>query len=45
MKNILRMAMLLLPLSGLMGSCSSDEDLVFDHEKPAFELKADKILL
>ena len=39
------MAMLLLPLSGLMGSCSSDEDLVFDHEKPAFELKADKILL
>lgn len=45
MKNILRMAMLLLPLSGLLGSCSSEEDLVFDHEKPAFELKSDKILL
>lgn len=45
MKNILRMAMLILPLLGLMSSCSSDDDIVFDHEKAAFELKADKILL
>lgn len=45
MKNILRMAMLLFPLLGLMGSCSSDDDIVFDHEKAAFEIKADKVLL
>lgn len=45
MKNILRMAMLLFPLLGLLGSCSSDDDIVFDHEKAAFEIQADKVLL
>lgn len=45
MKNILRMAMLLFPLLGLMGSCSSDDDIVFDHEKAAFEIQSDKVLL
>ena len=45
MKNILRMAMLLLPMLGLLSSCSSDEDIVFDHEKAAFDIQADKVLL
>ncbi len=45
MKNILRMAMLFFPLLGLMGSCSNDDDIVFDHEKAAFEIQADKVLL
>lgn len=45
MKYISRIAMLLMPLLALMSSCSNDENIVFDHEKDAFELKADKILL
>ena len=45
MKNILRMAMLLLPMLGLLSSCSSDDDIVFDHEKAAFDIQADKVLL
>ncbi len=44
-KNILCLTTLLLCIAGLMSSCSDTEDIVFDHEKPAFELKADKILL
>lgn len=44
-KNIFCLTTLLLCIAGLISSCSDKEDIVFDHEKPAFELKADKILL
>lgn len=44
-KHILWLAAFLLPLLGVLSSCSSDEDIVFDHEQPAFEVQADKILL
>lgn len=44
-KNILWLAAWLFPFIGLMSSCSSNEDIIFDHEQPAFELKTDKILL
>ena len=38
------MAMLLLPMLGLLSSCSSDDDIVFDHEKAAFDIQADKLV-
>ncbi|MGI6233489.1 MAG: hypothetical protein ACOYJF_11705 [Prevotella sp.] len=34
---------MLLPLLGVLFSCS-EEDIVFDHERPGFELRADRIL-
>ncbi len=43
-KNISWLMLTLLSLLGVMSSCS-DDDIVFDHEQPAFELQADKILL
>ena len=35
----------LLAFTGLMSSCSSKEDIVFDHERQQFETRADRILL
>lgn len=43
-KNILWFITLLLPFMGLVSSCS-EEDIVFDHEKPCFETVEGKILL
>lgn len=43
-KNILWLLALLFPFIGLV-SCSSDDDIVFDHEQPMFDIQADKILL
>lgn len=36
---------MLLPLLAALGSCQSEEEIVFDHELPQFELKSDAILL
>ena len=44
-RNIIRLAALLLPLLGMVSSCSDKEDIVFDHEQAAFETKADAILM
>lgn len=44
-KNILWFLALLLPFIGFMSSCSSDDDIVFDHERQQFETRADRILL
>src|SRR3712207_6385130 len=44
-KNIYWLAMMLLPLMGLMSSCSEQEEIVFDHEQPAFKIESNKILL
>ena len=35
----------LLAFTGLMSSCSSSDELVFDHERQQFETRADRILL
>jgi len=44
MKNkILWLALLLFPM--LLGSCSKNEDIVFDHERQMFEIQEGKILL
>lgn len=43
-KNIIWLLSLLFPFMGLV-SCSSEDDIVFDHEQPMFEIQADKILL
>lgn len=45
MKKILFAIPLLASLLAIMGSCSSNEDILFDHEQPAFPIQADKILL
>ena len=42
-KNILWLALLLFPF--ILGSCSKDEDIVFDHERQMFEIQDGKILL
>ncbi len=44
-KNISWLFALLFPFLGFMSSCSSDEDIVFDHERQQFETRADRILL
>ena len=44
-KNILWFLALLLPFIGFMSSCSSADDIVFDHERQQFETRADRILL
>jgi len=44
-KNILWVLALLFPFLGFMSSCSSDDDIVFDHERQQFETRADRILL
>lgn len=35
----------ILPLLSLLGSCDSDDPIVFDHEQPQFEMKTNAILL
>lgn len=35
----------MLPLLALLGSCDKQEEIVFDHEQPQFELKENAILL
>ena len=44
-KNILWILALVLPFMGIFSSCSSDEDIIFDHERQQFETRADRILL
>ena len=44
-KNILWILALVLPFMGFFSSCSSDEDIIFDHERQQFETRADRILL
>ena len=45
MKKIYSLMLTLLAFTGLMSSCSSKEDIVFDHERQQFETRADRILL
>ncbi len=45
MKKIVYAITLLASLLGIMSSCSNTEDILFDHEQPAFPIQADKILL
>lgn len=42
-KNILWLFALLMPF--VLGSCGNDEEIVFDHELPQFEIRDGKILL
>lgn len=44
MKKIIYL-LVILPLLGMLGSCDSDDALVFDHELPQFEIKSNDILL
>jgi len=44
MKKIIYL-LYIVPLLGILGSCDSDDALVFDHELPQFEIKANAILL
>lgn len=44
MKKIIYL-LVVLPLLGMLGSCDSDDALVFDHELPQFEIKSNAILL
>lgn len=43
-KNILWLFTLLACMTGALSSCS-DDDIIFDHEQPAFETQSGKILL
>ena len=43
--NIYSLLVVLLAAAGAMTSCSSDEDIIFDHERQQFETRADRILL
>ena len=44
-KKIYSLLLTLLAFTGLMSSCSNNEDIVFDHERQQFETRADRILL
>lgn len=44
MKKIIYL-LFILPLLGILGGCDSDDPIVFDHEQPQFEIKANAILL
>ena len=44
-KKIYSLLLTLLAFTGFMSSCSSDEEIVFDHERQQFETRADRILL
>ena len=35
----------MLPVLGLLGACTEKEEIVFDHEQPAFEIKENAILI
>ena len=45
MKKKLIYILLILPLLGLLSSCHDDDEIIFDHELPQFEIKANAILL
>ena len=44
-KKIYSLILALLAFTGMISSCSSNEDIVFDHERQQFETRADRILL
>lgn len=44
-KNIFSLIVVMLGALSVMTSCSSDEDIVFGHERQQFETRADRILL
>jgi len=44
-RNIYSLIVVLLAALNVMTSCSSDEDIIFDHERQQFETRADRILL
>lgn len=43
-KKLYSLLLALLTLTGLMSSCKSDDDIVFDYEQPQFEIRKDAIL-
>lgn len=45
MKKIARFLLMMLPVVAALFSCSSDEEIIFEVEKPQFELKDNAILL
>ena len=45
MKKIYSLVLALLAITSVMSSCSSNEDIVFDHERQQFATRADRILL
>ena len=45
MKKNLIYILLMLPLLGLLSSCHEDDEIIFDHELPQFEIKTNAILL
>lgn len=44
-KKLYSLILAVLTLTGFMSSCSSKEEIVFDHERQQFETRADRILL
>ncbi len=44
-KKLYSLILALLALTGMMSSCSDDEDIVFEHERQQFPTQADRILL
>ena len=44
-KKIYSLFLALLALTGVISSCKSNDDIVFDHERQQFETRADRILL
>ena len=44
-RNIFSLIVVLMAAMSVMTSCSSDEDIIFDHERQQFETRADRILL
>ena len=44
-KKLYSLILAVLTLTGFMSSCSSKEDIVFDHERQQFETRAVRILL
>ena len=45
MKKNLIYILLILPLLGLLSGCQDDDEIIFDHELPQFEIKSNAILL
>lgn len=44
-KKIFSLLLLVLPFMAMLSSCDDDKEIIFDHELPQFELRADRILL
>ncbi len=44
-KTLYSLVLALLAFTGFMSSCSSDDDITFDHERQQFETRSDRILL